>query len=140
MDIIETSISINEKSNSSSDVNIVKNDNKIFPEEKPYSISLNIKKKIKKIKKFKIPSNLKKTFNFIIALTIIGIFLIFCGIIKAVMNNNIFEGFFFWILSLLILIPGGYYSCQFYKAKRAKTETERKEILDRIPKLQRNIF
>ena len=56
------------------------------------------------------------------------------------MNNNIFEGFFFWILSLLILIPGGYYSCQFYKAKRAKTETERKEILDRIPKLQRNIF
>ena len=71
MDIIETSISINEKSNSSSDVNIVKNDNKIFPEEKPYNISLNIKKKIKKIKKFKIPSNLKKTFNFIIALTII---------------------------------------------------------------------
>ena len=110
MDIIETSISINEKSNSSSDVNIVKNNNKIFPEEKPYNISLNIKKKIKKIKKFKI------------------------------MNNNIFEGFFFWILSLLILIPGGYYSCQFYKAKRAKTETERKEILDRIPKLQRNIF
>ena len=140
MNFIETSISINEKSNSSSDINIIKNDNKILTEEKPYNNNLNIKKKVKILKKFKIPSNLKKTFNFIIALTIIGIFLIFCGIIKAVMNNNIFEGFFFWILSLLILIPGGYYNCQFYEAKRAKTETERKEILDRIPKLQRNIF
>ena len=140
MDFIETSISINEKSNSSSDINIVKNDNKIFTEEKPYNINLNIKKKVKILKKFKIPSNLKKTFNFIIVLTIVGIILIFCGIIKAVMKHNIFEGFFFWILSILVLIPGGYYSFQFYKAKRAKTETERKEILDRIPKLQRNIF
>ena len=56
------------------------------------------------------------------------------------MKHNIFEGFFFWILSILVLIPGGYYSFQFYKAKRAKSETERKEILDKIPKLQRNIF
>ena len=140
MDFIETSISINEKSNSSSDINIVKNDNKIFTEEKPYNINLNIKKKVKIRKKFKIPSNLKKTFNFIIVLTIVGIILIFCGIIKAVMKHNIFEEFFFWILSILVLIPGGYYSFQFYKAKRAKSETERKEILDRIPKLQRNIF
>ena len=140
MDFIETSISINEKSNSSSDINIIKNDNKIFTEEKPYNINLNIKKKVKIRKKFKIPSNLKKTFNFIIVLTIVGIILIFCGIIKAVMKHNIFEGFFFLILSILVLIPGGYYSFQFYKAKRAKSETERKEILDRIPKLQRNIF
>ena len=43
------------------------------------------------------------------------------------MKHNIFEGFFFWILSILVLIPGGYYSFQFYKAKRAKSETERKE-------------
>ena len=41
----------------------------------------------------------------------------------------------FWILAFLVLIPGGFYSYQFYKAKTSQKEYERQEIFDSIPKL-----
>ena len=141
MDIIDTSNSINEKSTTSSEVNFVDKKIKNFiPEEKIKDKTLNHIQKVKAKKEFKIPSNLKRTFKFIIALSIIGIILFFCGILKAILQKNILGGIFFWILSLLVLIPGGFYSYQFYKAKRAKTEFERQEILDKIPKLEKNLF
>ena len=42
----------------------------------------------------------------------------------------------FWILAILVLIPGGFYSIQFYRARNCEREYERQEILETIPKLQ----
>lgn len=85
---------------------------------------------------FIIPQELKKTYKMTILLTITGIILIFCGIIKAVINNKFGGGIMFWILAILVLIPGGFYSYQFFKAKIAKNQYERQEIFDSLPKLQ----
>ena len=82
-----------------------------------------------------IPLELKKTFRLTIALTVTGIILFLCGILKAIIIKKILGGIFFWILASLVLIPGGFYSYQFYKAKAAQKEYERQEILDSIPKI-----
>ena len=87
-------------------------------------------------KEFIIPPELKKTYKITIFLTIIGIILVLSGIAKAVIIKRISGGIMFWILAFLVLIPGGFYSYQFYKAKTSKREYERQEILDSIPKLQ----
>ena len=84
---------------------------------------------------FIIPQDLKKTFIITIILTITGIILIFCGIIKAVIIKRISGGVMFWILAILVLIPGGFYSFQFCRAKYAQRDYERQDILDSIPKL-----
>ena len=132
----------NEKENASSEMNIIKSKNeKIFSQEATTETNIDMKiNQPKKIAKFKIPQNLQKTFRFIIILTIIGIILFFCGLVKAILNRNFFEGIFFWILAILVLIPGGFYSFQFIKAKRAKTLFQRQEILDKIPKLENKLF
>ena len=85
---------------------------------------------------FTIPPELKKTYRMTIILTITGIILILCGIIKAVIMKRISGGIMFWILSILVLIPGGFYSYQFYRAKTTNKEYERQEIFDSIPRLQ----
>ena len=112
------------------------NNNKIKNEKENLKIA-KIGKRINYIKpvKFNIPPDLKKTFIFTIILTIIGIILIICGIIKAIFAQRIMGGIMFWILSILVLIPGGFYSFQFYKAKISKQNYERQEILDSIPRL-----
>ena len=86
--------------------------------------------------KFIIPQELKKTYMITIILTITGIVLIICGIIKALIIKKIGGGLMFWILAILVLIPGGFYSIQFYRARHCEREYERQEILDSIPKLQ----
>ena len=85
---------------------------------------------------FTIPPELKKTYRMTIILTITGIILILCGIIKAVIMKRISGGIMFWILSILVLIPWGFYSYQFYRAKTTNKEYERQEIFDSIPRLQ----
>ena len=143
MKYIDINISTNsEKGNASSEINIVKNQNeKIFPQEITTDTNIDIRiNQPKKLPKFKIPENLQRTFKIIIILTIIGILLFFCGVAKAIVKKNIFEGIFFWILAILVLIPGVFYCFQFIKAKRAKTEFQRNEILDQIPKLQGKLF
>ena len=58
------------------------------------------------------------------------------GILQSIITRRVLGGMMFWILSILLLIPGGFYSIQFYRAKNAKKNYERQEILDSIPKLQ----
>ena len=41
----------------------------------------------------------------------------------------------FWILGAIVIIPGGYYSYQFYRAKKTTDEYKRQDILDNIPEL-----
>ena len=87
------------------------------------------------INEFIIPQELKKTFRFTIILTITGIILIICGITKSIITNKVLGGLMFWILAILVLIPGGFYSYQFCKARQTQKEYERQEIFDSIPKL-----
>ena len=105
-----------------------------FPNEHLKTVKIDTSSNIA-INEFSIPLELKKTFRLTVILTITGILLILCGIIKAVIINKVLGGIFFWILAILVLIPGGFYSYQFYKAKTTQKEYERQEILDSIPKI-----
>ena len=122
----------NENNNIFSDsVNEIKNK---FPNENLKSVAIDNSNNIS-INEFVIPLELKKTFRLTIALTITGFILILFGILKAIIIKKVLGGIFFWILASLVLIPGGFYSYQFYKAKTAQKEYERQEILDSIPKI-----
>jgi len=83
----------------------------------------------------KIPSKLKKTFYLSICLVIIGIGLLVAGIIQATSSTSIQDSFALWILAILCLIPGIYYSVQFIRAKRENDVDYRRDILDDIPTL-----
>ena len=87
------------------------------------------------IEKFKIPPELKKTFIVVMILAILGVTLIICGFIKAISDATPGGGIMFWVLGTVVIIPGGFYSYQFYKAKKAKEEYRRQDILDNIPQL-----
>jgi hypothetical protein len=87
------------------------------------------------IEKFKVPSNLKKTFFCSLALFALGCTLIGIGFIRQIILSVPGLGITFWVLGGIVLIPGGYYSYQFYKAKKSQSEEEREEILENIPEL-----
>ena len=90
---------------------------------------------LQEIEKFQVPSNLKKTFIFSTVLFIVGTILIVLGFIEDVAAADPGKGITFWVLGGIILIPGGYYSYQFYRAKKTLDMNERDEILDNIPEL-----
>ena len=85
--------------------------------------------------KFKVPPELKKTFIVTMILAVLGIALIICGFIKAVSDATPGGGIMFWVLGSVVIIPGGFYSYQFYKARKAKEQHRRQDILDNIPQL-----
>ena len=85
--------------------------------------------------KFKIPLRLKKTFIVSLILAGLGVVLIILGFINAIADATPGGGIMFWILGAIVIIPGGYYSYQFYKAKKATDEYKRQDILDNIPEL-----
>ena len=84
---------------------------------------------------FQVPSNLKKTFLCSLVLFIIGATLIGIGFIQDVAAADPGKGITFWTLGGIVMIPGGYYSYQFYKAKKTKDMQEREDILNEIPEL-----
>jgi hypothetical protein len=61
--------------------------------------------------------------------------LIVLGFIEDVAAADPGKGITFCVLGGIILIPGGYYSYQFYRAKKTLDMNERDEILDNIPEL-----
>ena len=85
--------------------------------------------------KFKIPLRLKKTFIVSLILAGLGVVLIILGFINAIADATPGGGIMFWVLGAIVIIPGGYYSCQFYKAKKTTDEYKRQDILDNIPEL-----
>ena len=99
--------------------------------------SINQKRIFKKKpnEKFKVPPELKKTFIITSILAILGVVLIVCGCIKAISDHTPGGGIMFWVLGSIVIIPGGFYSFQFYRAKTAKQKYRRKFILDNIPRL-----
>ncbi len=87
------------------------------------------------ISKFKVPQKLKKTFIVTIILAGLGIILIILGFINAIADATPGGGIMFWVLGTIVIIPGGYYSYQFYRAKKTTDEYKRQDILDNIPEL-----
>ena len=104
------------------------------------SYDFNVKQNIEndevfRTEKFKVPSHLKKTFICTVVLAGLGIILIILGSIRQIAAADPGKGITFWVLGSIVTIPGGYYSYQFYRAKRAQDMQERDEILDDIPEL-----
>lgn len=102
-------------------------------EAKDFNESLNDFKMKDSIHYNRIPSRLKKTFFISIFLVILGLSLLVIGIIKALDSPSIQDSFIYWIMSILCIIPGGYYFAQFIRAKSEKDEDIRREIFDDIP-------
>jgi hypothetical protein len=90
---------------------------------------------INNVERFEIPINLKKTFIFTLILFILGLILIGIGFIEDIQAADPFEGITFWIVGGIVLIPGGYYTYQFCKARRSMDSQERENILNDIPEL-----
>ena len=103
--------------NNSNDINVITNNN--FKNENT----------------FMIPPTLKKTFFVSITLLLVGIVLIILGFIQSIATATPGGGIMFWVLGGIVLIPGGFYSFLFYKAKRTTDEYERDEIFGQIPEL-----
>ena len=103
--------------NNSNDINVITNNN------------------FKNENKFMIPPTLKKTFFVSITLLLVGIVLIILGFIQSIATATPGGGIMFWVLGGIVLIPGGFYSFLFYKAKRTTDEYERDEIFGQIPEL-----
>lgn len=83
----------------------------------------------------RIPSKFKKTLYLCIFLLILGLGLIVIGTIIAISSNNVQDAFSYYILGIICLIPGVYYTIQFIRAKSEEDEEYRREILDEIPTL-----
>ena len=58
-------------------------------------------------------------------LSILGVTLIICGFIKTISNSNLGGVINFWVLGSVVIMPGRFYSYQFYKEKKAKEEFRR---------------
>jgi len=83
----------------------------------------------------KIPERLKRSFIMSIIFVLIGIGLLVAGIIKAILSDDIQSSLPYWILSVICLIPGLFYSIQFLRAKLEKNIEYRRNIIDNIPEL-----
>lgn len=87
------------------------------------------------IERFQVPGHLKKTFIVSLILFVLGCTLIGIGFIQQVQAADPGKGITFWVLGSVVLIPGGYYTYQFFKAKRSRDPDERNDILEEIPEL-----
>ena len=82
----------------------------------------------------RIPTKLKKTFYCSLLLFIFGVFLFIFGTVewnRIGINNS----YYFFILGLILLIPGVYYSFLFCKAKQVKSLDMRRTVYQHIPEL-----
>jgi hypothetical protein len=90
---------------------------------------------IKEFDKFQVPTHLKRTCICSLILFVIGLTLFILGFISGVAAADPGKGITFWVLGSIVMIPGGYYSYQFYKARKTRSADERDDILDQIPEL-----
>lgn len=123
--------SINKNTNNS---NLTRNNNRLslYIQNSEESIDKDLRNPEEK---FQVPENLKKTFLCSLVLFIIGATLIGIGFIQDVAAADPGKGITFWTLGGIVMIPGGYYSYQFYKARKTRDVQERDDILNDIPEL-----
>jgi hypothetical protein len=76
-----------------------------------------------------------KTLVFSVVLFVTGTALLIAGLVEEFAEDDKSKGMAMWILGLITFIPGAYYSVLFWKAYRAKSASERMNILKEIPDL-----
>ena len=84
---------------------------------------------------FIVPKDLIKTLTIILFILMSGILLIALGVIKLTTEWEQLSGKIMFVFGCIILISSGYFIFKFYKAKVAKFDYERNEILNSIPRL-----
>jgi len=89
---------------------------------------------LKKLKFF-IPPKLKRTCWLVSFLLLVGIVLLVIGLVHAIKDENFKSGITYFIIAFIVLIPGGFYTFQFIKARCVKDLDKREEILSEIPAL-----
>lgn len=87
------------------------------------------------IAKNKIPRRIKKTLYCSLLLLILGLVLTIVGIEKTIRTNDFTYLYSLVILGVILLIPGVFYIVKFTRAKCAKDEELRREILEDIPEV-----
>jgi len=121
---------INRNTNNNSNIS---NNNKLSLEMRSEE---SIDKDLREVEeRFHVPTHLKKTFLCSLLLFIIGGTLFGIGFIQDVAAADPGKGITFWCLGGIVMIPGGYYSYQFYKARKTHDIQEREDILNEIPEL-----
>jgi hypothetical protein len=85
--------------------------------------------------KVKFPQRLKKTFYLSLGLFIVGIILLIVCLEEMIRQDDFWAGWHFLAISVIVLIPGTYYSIQFLRARLAKDPDVSGEIYDTIPEL-----
>jgi hypothetical protein len=83
----------------------------------------------------RVPKRLKKTFFCALTLFLIGVVLLVVGLEESIRREDVFNGLTFGFIAILVLIPGAYYTCKFWKARNTKELEDRREILETIPEL-----
>lgn len=86
-------------------------------------------------KSFHLPRKLKRTFCCVISLLVLGIILFIIGVLKVTYFNSLEEGIPFFVIGLIVLVPGVFYTYQFFKARFIEDVDERHEIFSDIPQL-----
>ena len=76
----------------------------------------------------------KATIFLIFFLAFIGICLFIIGFIDDVRAWDPSKGIAFWVLGILVSLPGFYYVVKLWQAFRAGPGLERQQIIDEIPK------
>jgi len=123
------STSISDINNENQNENLIMNNNEInnnINNEQTQNIKRN---------KYCYPPKLKKTFYFVIFLTIIGILLLIFSIIEIFNNFNLTSFLCKIVLSIFVLIPGLYYLYLFIKAYNEKDEDNKNDIYNEIPSI-----
>ena len=82
-----------------------------------------------------VPDAFIRTLTVLLFGLIVGIILILLGVVKLTTEWGIINGNILLFLGFVVTVPGGYYGYQFYRAKTATSDYERKEILDSIPRI-----
>lgn len=76
-----------------------------------------------------------KTLLIVLVFFALGTALIIVGTVSEMTDLEPSRGIAFWVLGGLLFIPGSYYTFQFYKAWRATTPYERRQIIEGLPDL-----
>ena len=84
---------------------------------------------------FVIPEDLTRTLAIVLFVSIFGIFLMGLALVKISSGWGMMNGYVLLFLGFVVFAPGIYYGYQFYKAKTAKFDYARKEILSAIPRI-----
>ena len=86
-------------------------------------------------KSFHLPRKLKRTFCCVISLLVLGLIMFIIGILKVSYQESLNEGIPFFVIGVIVLIPGVFYTYQFFKARFIADVDDRHEILSDIPQL-----